>query len=186
MEIWLQLRHWGLKNGGHLQKTFSNVFSGNKTHPFLTRISFRLVHESHFNNIIGLILKMAGRRIGEKTLPKLILAIFSRQTLVGLPSPLQSLVLTRFCMAGCCKHHSKKHHSNSQALQIQMETFSALLAICAGNFPAQRTVTRSCDVFFDLRLNKRLSKQSWGCNYVRLWENIERIITWLHCIMFAT
>ena len=46
----------------------------------------------------------------------------------------------------------------------QMETFSALLAICAGNspvtgeFPAQRPVTRNFDVFFDLRLNKRLSK----------------------------
>ena len=40
-----------------------------------------------------------------------------------------------------------------------METFSALLAICAGNspvpgeIPAQRPVTRSFDVFFDLRLN---------------------------------
>ena len=50
----------------------------------------------------------------------------------------------------------------------QVETFSALLAICAGNspgtgeFPAQRPVTRSFDVFCDLRLNKRLSKQSWG------------------------
>ena len=50
----------------------------------------------------------------------------------------------------------------------QMETFSALLANCAGNpqvpgeFPAQRPVTRSFDIFFDLRLNKRLSKQSWG------------------------
>ena len=50
----------------------------------------------------------------------------------------------------------------------QMETFSALLAICAGNspvpgeFPAQRPVTRSFDVLFDLRLNKRLSKQTWG------------------------
>ena len=48
-----------------------------------------------------------------------------------------------------------------------METFSALLAICAGNspvtgeFPAQRPVTRSFDVFFDLRLNERLSKQLW-------------------------
>ena len=46
----------------------------------------------------------------------------------------------------------------------QMETFSALVAICAGNspvpgeFPTQRPVTRSFDVFFDLRLNKRLSK----------------------------
>ena len=50
----------------------------------------------------------------------------------------------------------------------QMETFSASLAICAGNspvtgeFPAQRPVTRSLGVFFDLRLNKRLSKQWWG------------------------
>ena len=47
-----------------------------------------------------------------------------------------------------------------------METFSVLLVNCAGNspatgeFPAQRPVTRSFDVFFDLRLNKWLSKQS--------------------------
>ena len=40
----------------------------------------------------------------------------------------------------------------------QMEAFSALLAICAGNspvpveFPTQRPVTRSFDVYFDLRL----------------------------------
>ena len=43
-----------------------------------------------------------------------------------------------------------------------MKTFSALLVICVwnssvpGEFPAQRPVTRSFDVFFDLRLNKRL------------------------------
>ena len=43
-----------------------------------------------------------------------------------------------------------------------------LLALCVGKspvtgeFPAQRPVTRSFDVFFDLRLNKRLSKQSLG------------------------
>ena len=41
-----------------------------------------------------------------------------------------------------------------------MGTFSALLAICAGNspvtgeFPAQKPVIRSFDVFFDLRLNQ--------------------------------
>ena len=50
----------------------------------------------------------------------------------------------------------------------QMETFSTSLALCAGNspvtgdFPAQRPVTRSFDVFVDLRLNKWLTKQSWG------------------------
>ena len=62
-----------------------------------------------------------------------------------------------------------------------METFSVLLAICAGNspvpgeFPAQRPVTRSFDVFFDLRLNKRLNKQT----IVRLviWDTIMPIMT---------
>ena len=50
----------------------------------------------------------------------------------------------------------------------EMETFSALLAICVGNppvpseFPARRPVTRSFDVFFDMRLYQLLSKQSWG------------------------
>ena len=50
----------------------------------------------------------------------------------------------------------------------RMESFSALLAICAGNspasgeFPTQRPVTRSFDVFCDLCLNTRLRKQSWG------------------------
>ena len=64
----------------------------------------------------------------------------------------------------------------------QMETFSALLAICAGNhqspvnFPAQRSVTRSFDVFFDLRLYKRLSKQSWG-----LWFETLSCPSWRHC-----
>ena len=49
----------------------------------------------------------------------------------------------------------------------QMKTFFALLALCTGNssvtgeFPSQRPVTRSFDVFFYLCLNKRLSKQSW-------------------------
>ena len=62
-----------------------------------------------------------------------------------------------------------------------METFSELLAICAGNSPvpgefsAQRPVTRSFDVFFDLRPNKRLSKQSWG----RWFETLSRSL-WHH------
>ena len=68
----------------------------------------------------------------------------------------------------------------------QMETFSALLALCAGNspvtgeFPTQRPVTRSFDVFFDLRLNKRLSKQSWGW-----WFQTPLCSSWRHCHGFA-
>ena len=51
----------------------------------------------------------------------------------------------------------------------QMETFSMLLALCAGNspvtceFPSQRPVTWSFDVFFDLHMDKWLSKQSRSC-----------------------
>ena len=64
----------------------------------------------------------------------------------------------------------------------QVETFSALLAICAGNspvpgeFPTQRPATRSFDVFFDLRLNKRLSKQSRGWWFETLSHPL-----WRHC-----
>ena len=45
-----------------------------------------------------------------------------------------------------------------------------------GEFPAQRPVTRSFDVFFDLRLNKRLSKQSWGWWFETLSRPLRR-----HC-----
>ena len=60
---------------------------------------------------------------------------------------------------------------------------SALLALCAGTspiigeFPAQRPVTQSLDVFFDLRLNKRLNKQSWGC-----WFEAPSGSLWRHCV----
>ena len=45
-----------------------------------------------------------------------------------------------------------------------------------GEFPAQRPVTRSFDVFFDLRLNKRLSKQPWGW-----WFETPSWLLWRHC-----
>ena len=69
----------------------------------------------------------------------------------------------------------------------QMETFSALLALCAGNspatgeFPTKRPVMRSFDVFFDLCLNKRLSKQSWGW-----WFETPLCSLWRHCNVTST
>ena len=45
-----------------------------------------------------------------------------------------------------------------------------------GEFPTQRPVTRSFDVFFDLRLNKRLSKQTWGWWFETLSWSL-----WRHC-----
>ena len=65
-----------------------------------------------------------------------------------------------------------------------METFSALLALCAGNspvpgeFPAQRQVTRNFDVFFDLCQDKHLSKQCRGWWF----ETPSCPLSWCHCI----
>ena len=62
------------------------------------------------------------------------------------------------------------------------ETFSSPLALCSGNspvsgeFPEQRPVTRNFYVFFDLCLNKQLSKQSWGLWFGMLWRSL-----WRHC-----
>ena len=63
-----------------------------------------------------------------------------------------------------------------------MEIFTALLAICAGNspvsgeFPTIRPVTRIFDISFDLRLNKRLSKQSWSW-----WFETLPCLLWRQC-----
>ena len=86
-------------------------------------------------------------------------------------------------------------HSNMTSSSTCMATFiwwyddvikwkknSALLAICAGNspvtneFPAQRPVTWSFDVFFDLCLNKPLSKPWWAWSF----ETPSRPL-WRHC-----
>ena len=59
-----------------------------------------------------------------------------------------------------------------------------------GEFPAQRPVTRSFDIFFDLRPNKRLIKQSWGWWFempsCSLWRrcNVIFFLFWCVCAMF--
>ena len=93
------------------------------------------------------------------------------------PSRLQAIIWTRYALGCQCIYAPfGLNELNTSILPTctlswwrhQMETFCALLAICAGNspvpgeFPTQRPVTRSCDVFYDLRLNKRLSKHWWG------------------------
>ena len=74
----------------------------------------------------------------------------------------------------------------------QMEIFSMLLALCAGNppvtdgFPSQRPVKRSFNVLFDLRLNKRLSKESRRCWFETpsrsLWRQCNVFTGWFHSV----
>ena len=91
---------------------------------------------------------------------------------------------------------SKTHtwHITGTWWRHQMEIFSALLAICAGNspvtgeFPTQRPVTRSFDVYFDLRPNERLSKQWWGWWFETLsrslWRHRNEIKWNVDCVHF--
>ena len=67
----------------------------------------------------------------------------------------------------------------------EMETFSALLAFCAGHspvigeLPAQRLVTRSFGVFFDRRLNQQFSKR-WR----RWWFEAPSRWLWRQCNVY--
>ena len=53
-----------------------------------------------------------------------------------------------------------------------------------GEFPTQRPVTRSFDVFCDLRLNNRLSKRPWGWWFETLswslWRNCNAFVQGIH------
>ena len=65
-----------------------------------------------------------------------------------------------FCVQIC---HTYIHHDDI----IKWKHFPHNCPLCGeftgpGEFPTQRPVTRSFDVFFDLRLNKRSGKQPWG------------------------
>ena len=56
-----------------------------------------------------------------------------------------------------------------------------------GEFPTQRPVTRSFDVFFDMRLNKRLSKHPWGWWFETLpcplWRHCKN--PWAYCMQYS-
>ena len=88
---------------------------------------------------------------------------------------------------------SKSAIAESTWWRHQMETFSALLALCVGNspitgeFPTQRPVTH---VFFDLHLNKRLGKQSWSwwfeSHLCSLWRHRNETSIFKHgCFSYA-
>ena len=77
--------------------------------------------------------------------------------------------------------HSSEEHHISMMTSSNGNIFRVTGHLCGnspvpGEFPAQRPVTQSFDVFFDLRLNKRLRKQSWGWWF----ETLSRP-WWRHC-----
>ena len=83
-------------------------------------------------------------------------------------------------------HHNRANWSIVEVVWWLCMMTSSILALRAGkslvigDFPAQRPVVRSFDVFFDLRLNKRLHKQSWGW-----WFETPSRSLWRHCIVWG-
>ena len=90
----------------------------------------------------------------------------------------------------CTRVHTEYVMIREELGRIIMMTSSnrniASLALCAGNspvtgeFPSQRPVTRSFDVFFDQRLKKRLTKRSWAW-----WLETPPLSLWRHCNVWS-
>ena len=80
------------------------------------------------------------------------------------------------------KLHPGNNHSIKHDDVIKWNNFPRVLVLWVGDspvtgeFPAQRPVTQSFDVFFDLHLNKRLSKQT-----KRRWFETQSCPLWRHC-----
>ena len=101
---------------------------------------------------------------------------------------------THFHWGALTSHFMEEHSSPTSMFPVFMMTSSngnmfRVTGFCAGNSPvtagnspvtgefqSHRPVTRSFDVFFDLRLNKRLSKQTR-----RLWFETPSLSLWRHC-----
>ena len=89
-------------------------------------------------------------------------------------STLWRLLTTKSC-ANLDKHEACQLHDDV----IKWKHYPRYWPFVQGNHRSrvQRPVTRSFDVFFDLCLNKRFSKQSWGW-----WFETQSRSLWHHCI----
>ena len=72
----------------------------------------------------------------------------------------QVYIRIKFWYANTHPYHIMMTSSNGNIFRVTSPLCGEFTG--PGEFPTQRPVTRNFDVFFDLRLNKRLSKQPWG------------------------
>ena len=170
-----------------LQTTFSNAFSWMKTFVFQPIFNWNMFVRFLIDNMSATVQIMAWRR----TLSKPMMAKFIdayMHHLASMNKPNQNKPCSRQLRRKCINCLSRGWYlqwqfptSNKYVHDdvIKWKKVSVLLAICAGNSPGtltQRPVTWSFDVFFDLRPNKRLSKQWWGW-----WLETPSSPLWRHC-----
>ena len=146
--------------------TFKRIFL-NENVRISIKISLKFVRKGPINNNPPLVRIMAWRWSGDKPLSE----------------PMMVSLLTHICVTRpqwvkeCCRYIVSISYINI--------VFKSSLALCAGNspvtgkFPAQRPVTCSFDVFSDLTLIKRLSKQSWGW-----WSETSPRSLWRQCNVY--
>ena len=90
-------------------------------------------------------------------------------------------VITHACLPWSDIWWAPGHHqymmtsSNGNIFRVTGPLFAGNSPV-PGEFPVQMPVTRSFDIFFDLCLNKRLSKQRWGWWFERPSRPL-----WRHC-----
>ena len=149
-----------------------------------TNISLKFVPMGPINHIPALVQIMAWRRPGDKPLSEPMTISLPTHICVTRPQWFNALWPGDYRYSANVTLHATsdglvflqvkhKYYSTAPSTTFmysgwrhQMKTFSVLLALFEGNppvngeFPSQRPVTRSFDVFFGLCLNKRLSKQS--------------------------
>ena len=127
--------------------------------------------------------------LGEDTNFSLLIIISTNTTLkielsIMMPT-LSSLLGSRLPWYQLCRHinapdqilvlhHNMMTSSNGNIFRVTDPLCGEFTG--PGEFPTQRPVTRSFDVFFDPRLNKRLSKQPWGW-----WFETPPWSLWRHC-----
>ena len=125
----------------------SASFLGTNLSDVLIKIKTFFAEENAFGIVVCIMLAILFR-------PQCV----SRGSVIRENSSLGDFIVIR-CLVGSRPSQTSLQCSPFPRWRHQMETFSALLAICDGNppvtggLPSQRPVMRSFDVSFDLRLN---------------------------------
>ena len=161
------------------QTTFSSAFYWMKLTTFTSRFHWFFFSKDPINNISPLVQLMAWRRPGDKSLSEpmvfnLLIHIWqnyvSRRSVDDL---LYRLSASSFKYGTDIKTLNMKTSSNGNIFRVTGHLCGN--SPVSGEFPAQRPVMRSFDVFFDLHPNERLSKQWWG-----LWFGTSSCPLWRH------
>ena len=89
------------------------------------------------------------------------------KTFLDLDEGTTTLIFMAECSNWLCRVKNKHNSGFDMMTSSNGNIFRVTGPLCGeftgpGEFPTQRPVTRSFDVFFDLRLNEPLSKQPWG------------------------